>query len=155
MIRRIHIIIDCSGSMMAYGKKEILLNANRALRRCSMKREYQSFQIDFYQWNTEITIWNKGTLQIHGSADINAFMNFLEECEKNDRILLLSDGSFSLDEIEIKLKQDKILLLPIAVGADADLNSLKRMSSVRKVYTISSIIDVFERICNGFDQEVH
>ena len=75
--------------------------------------------------------------------------------EENDRILLLSDGSFSLDEIEIKLKQDKIILLPIAVGADADLNSLKRMSSVRKVYTISSIIDVFERICNGFDQEVH
>ena len=149
MIRNAIVIIDCSGSMAEIGKKQILLNANRILRRWATRPEFSGADISFYQWNGDITLWSRGGLQVQGSSNVRKLTEFIDQCIINSGILLLTDGCSSLDEIKEPLRKKNIILLPVAIGADADIRALERVSTTKQVYSVSMLTGVLERICFG------
>lgn len=154
MNRTTRVILDCSGSMEENGKQDILLNASRTLRRWALRPEFGDVQTSFYLWNDDVRLWNKGSLHVQGSADVNKLGEFIVRNGSDVGILLLSDGCFPPEPVSAAMHTNGIFLLPVAVGADANLHTLTRVSSVKRVYQISSLIDVFERLYFRSDQEV-
>ena len=153
MARDAIVLVDASGSMEEIGKWDIILNANRILRRCSIRPEFCSSNISFYLWSKEVLPWTKGGCPLQGSADQKKLEDFLSQCNSGDGVLFLSDGCFSPDRISKIIREKQLFFLPVAIGADADLRTLERISAIKYVYYVSTLIDALERVCFGSNKE--
>lgn len=155
----LYIIVDVSGSMNEMGKIHLQRNLCRyaAQLRGIDQQKYADLDIRFYQWAqdiSEITIQSDGdipALNAEGSSNLCDLSDFLSQ-HLNDtgsaRILILSDGNFP--NIDIESFQNQLSTFPdlivrtVAVGADADLLKLKKISTNNSVHlseNISSTID--------------
>ncbi len=162
----LYIIVDVSGSMNEMGKIHLQRNLCRyatQLRGIDQEK-YADLDIRFYQWAqdiSEITIQSDGDIPVlnaEGSSNLCDLSDFLSQ-HLNDtgraRILILSDGFFNQDDIDRFIRWKKglhILIRIIAVGADADLLKLKKISTNHTVYLAENIASAIDSTIFGFDE---
>ncbi len=166
MKETLYFIVDVSGSMNEMGKIHLQRNLCRfaAQLRSIDQEKYADLDIRFYRWVqdiSEITIQSDGdipTFNTEGSSNLDDLSNFLSQHLKDTgaaRILLLSDGFFSLDAIDrfIQWKNGlHILIRTVAVGTDADLLKLKKISTNHTVYLSENIASAIDSSIFGYDK---
>ena len=168
MNKLIDIIVDTSGSMNEMGKIHLQRNLCRyaAQLRSIDQEKYSGSDIRFYKWAqdiTQLTIQSDGdipALKADGVSNLCVLSNFfsqqLNEYERA-RILILSDGNFPTSE-DIKSFQKRLgtytnlSIRTVAVGADADLLKLKKISTNSTVYLSENIASAIDSTIFGSDE---
>lgn len=159
MSQALHIIADVSGSMNEMGKIHLQRNLCRYATQLDYvsPERYAGVKIHIYQWAqkiSEIKLEKNGDLPVLSATDV-ACLKELSVCisdnlsdSKETRILILSDGNFSSSDIlDLKSQFDNtsgVIIRTVAVGADANQLSLKKLSTNNTVHlaeNISSAID--------------
>ena len=167
MKEALYIIVDASGSMNEMGKIHLQRNLCRyaAQLRGIDQQKYADLDIRFYQWAQDIlkiTIQTDGDipgLNAEGSSNLCDLYDFLSH-HLNDsgsaRILILSDGNFSNSDIVSFQKQlskfPELIIRTVAVGADADLLKLKKISTNKSVHLSENISSAIDSTIFGFDE---
>lgn len=162
----INIIVDVSGSMNEIGKIHLQRNLCRyaAQLRLIDQEKCSGSDIRFYQWAqniSEVVLQSDGdipALNAEGSSNLCGLSSFFSK-KKNDkgkvRILILSDGNFDRDDYKAFLgwkKESKLLLIrTVAVGSDADLLKLQKISTNNRVYLAENIASAIENTIFGSD----
>ena len=156
----IHLIVDLSGSMSEPGKIPVIRNALRCVREWSFFRSDSESDCRFVTvaWNhtvipiditqdTDIVLPRpEGTANFSELAD---FFPFFFQDEEQRRLIFLSDGCYSDDEcgtFQHHCKKLNISVRSVAVGADADLFMLKKISTDGKVYHSTDLTAVIESL---------
>lgn len=163
----LYIIVDVSGSMNEMGKIHFQRNLCRyaAQLRGIDQKKYADLDILFYQWAqdiSEITIQSDGdipALNAEGSSNLCDLSDFLSQ-HLNDtgsaRILILSDGNFpnsGIVSFQHQLsKFPDLIIRTVAVGADADLLKLKKISTNNSVHLSENISSAIESAIFGSDE---
>lgn len=161
------IFVDVSGSMNEMGKIHLQRNLCRyaAQLRLIDQEKYSGLDIRFYQWAQnvfEVVLQSDGDIPVlnaEGSSNLCALSNFLSQY-LNDTgrlmVLILSDGNFPNSDIVSFQKQlgtfSNLIIRTIAVGADADLLKLKKISANNTVYLSENIASAIDSIIFGSDE---
>lgn len=163
----LYIIVDVSGSMNEMGKIHLQRNLCRyaAQLRLIDQEKYSDADIRFYQWAqnvSEVALQSDGdipALNAEGSSNLCVLSDFLSEYLKDTRrsmVLILSDGSFDRDDfkkfLEWKTTHTPTLIRTVAVGADADLLKLKKISTNNTVYLSENIASAIDSTIFGSDK---
>lgn len=129
-LSKLHCIIDCSGSMVEYGKPMLLVNLVRYIRQFT---NYFHKDISYFSWQENIAQlhWpienDVGLLGTKGEGNIEALCNWID-LNPDVKLMLLTDGYFKLSSQQrYQLGQLNHLYL-IGVGGDADLPHLNTLS---------------------------
>ncbi len=167
MNKLIDIIVDTSGSMNEMGKIHLQRNLCRyaAQLRFIDQEKYTGLDIRFYEWAqdiTQLTIQRDGdipALNAKGSSKLCVISDFLSQY-LNDTgrlmVLILSDGNFPNSDIVSFQKQlgkfSNLIIRTVAVGADADLLKLKKISTNNSVHLSENISSAIDSTIFGFDE---
>jgi len=167
MKSNLNIIADVSGSMNEMGKIHLLRNLCRyaAQLRFIDQEKYSGSDIHFYQWSqnvSEVVLQSDGdipAINAEGSSKLCALSDFLSknlnETEEM-RLLLLSDGNFDRDDYKTFLEWKKdyycLFIRSVAVGVDADLLKLKKISTNNTVYLSENIASAIDSTIFGSDE---
>lgn len=167
MKEALYIIVDVSGSMNEMGKIHLQRNLCRyaAQLRGIDQKKYADLDIHFYQWAqdvSEIIIQSDGDIPVltaEGSSNLCNLSDFLSQ-HLNDtvraRFLILSDGNFSNSDISSFQKQlsscPDLITRAVAVGADADLLKLKKISTNNSVHLSENISSAIDSTIFGSDK---
>jgi len=154
MTETIYIIVDVSGSMNEMGKIHLQRNLCRTISQLQLinQEKYSGLEFPFYQWAqnvSEVALQadeDIPALTAEGSSNLAVLSDFLSvhlDDAENSKVVILSDGNFEQDDYQQflawKNRQETILIRTIAVGADADLLKLKKISSNNTVYLAENI----------------
>ncbi len=160
-------VVDVSGSMNEMGKIHLQRNLCRFAAQLKLIDwdKYANLRINFYQWAqdiSEITIQNDGdipALNAGGSSSLNVLSNFFSQIPnvtEKPNVLLLSDGNFDYNEyssfLNWKQEHNKIIIHTVAVGADADLLRLKKISTNNSVHLSENIASAIDSIIFDSDE---
>lgn len=161
------IFVDVSGSMSEMGKIHLQRNLCRyaAQLRLIEQEKYSGSDIRFYQWAqsvSEVVLQSDGdipALNAEGSSNLCALSYFLSQ-HLNDTgrsmVLIMSDGNFSNSDIVSFQKQlgtfSNLIIRTVAVGADADLLKLKKISTNNAVYLSENIASAIDGTIFGSDE---
>lgn len=163
----LYIIVDVSGSMNEMGKIHLQRNLCRYVTQLRLIEQdrYSGLDIRFYQWAqnvSEVPLQGDGdipALNAQGSSSLSVLSDFLSEDKmnaENSKILILSDGNFDRDDYQAFLKWKENHALPmartVAVGADADLLKLKKISTNNTVYLSENIASAIDSTIFGSDE---
>ncbi|MCX4039890.1 hypothetical protein OR606_06705 [Aeromonas hydrophila] len=163
----LYIIVDVSGSMNEMGKIHLQRNLCRyaAQLRGIDQQQYADLDIRFYQWAqdiSEVTIQSDGdipSLNAEGSSNLCDLYDFLSQYLNDSgsaRILILSDGNFpNSDIVSFKNQLSKfpdLIIRTVAVGADADLLKLKKISTNNSVHLSENISSAIDSTIFGSDE---
>ena len=163
----LYIIVDVSGSMNEMGKIHLQRNLCRyaAQLRGIDQQKYADLDIRFYQWAqdiSEVTIQSDGdipSLNAEGSSNLCDLYDFLSQYLNDSgsaRILILSDGNFpNSDIVSFKNQLSKfpdLIIRTVAVGADADLLKLKKISTNNSVHLSENISSAIDSTIFGSDE---
>lgn len=144
---RIDVIADCSGSMREMGKADVMRNAVRTLSVWFERPENSGCQLAIYLWTDALTRLVKGgKLAFRGKADPSVLREHLDALPEGARVLLLSDGLFSVEPLTRKAREKSVLLIPVQIGADANEQALRSLSHARRVFRVSELLGVAERL---------
>ncbi|EHZ6901839.1 hypothetical protein K6N94_002491 [Vibrio cholerae] len=161
------IFVDVSGSMNEMGKIHLQRNLCRyaAHLRLIDKEKYSGLDIRFYQWAqnvSEIVLHsdeNIPALNAEGSSNLCVISDFLSQYQSDTgrlMVLILSDGNFPDPDFESFLKQrgtfSDLIIRTVAVGADADLLKLKKISTNNTVYLSENIASAIDSTIFGSDE---
>lgn len=167
MKESLYIIVDVSGSMNEMGKIHLQRNLCRyaAQLRGIDQQKYASLDIRFYQWAqdiSEITIQSDRdipALNAEGSSNLCDLSDFLSQYLNDTgsaRILILSDGNFPNSNIVSFQNQlskfPDLIIRTVAVGADADLLKLKKISTNNSVHLSENISSAIDSTIFGSDE---
>lgn len=142
---KIDVIADCSGGMREMGKDDVILNALRAVSAWSKRPENDGCQFDIYLWSEALTRLEKGvTMVFQGKANPSVLLEHLDALPDGARVLLLSDGLFP---VEMLTRKKSLLLTPVQIGADANCQALRSLSRVGRVFRVSELFGLMERLC--------
>ncbi|MDB4542834.1 VWA domain-containing protein [bacterium] len=161
----VEVIVDTSGSMAEMGKIHLQWNLCRFIRELDTINPIFQSDADFriFQWNSKI-----GELELEangditttvpvGASDLVVLSSMLEtHLVKNHRlnVLILSDGYFNssmLNHFNRWLKDHPdISIRTVAIGADANLHSLKHLSTNNDVYFPEDIPAAIESMVYDF-----
>ncbi|WP_133405882.1 VWA domain-containing protein [Parashewanella tropica] len=166
----INIIVDTSGSMNDMGKIHLQRNLCRyadKLRAIEFEK-YSKLDIRFYQWAqnvSEVALQIDGDIPVlsaKGSSnlcELSGFLNELNKDKEKARVLILSDGNFPNSYIVSFQNQmdifSSLLIRTVAVGADADLLKLKKISTNNTVYLSENIASAIESTIFGSDESLN
>lgn len=167
MKEALYIIVDVSGSMNEMGKIHLQRNLCRyaAQLRGIDQEKYADLDIRFYQWTqdiSEITIQCDGdipALNAEGPSNLCVLSDFLSQhlnITGSAKILILSDGNFPNSDI-INFKNQlatfsDLIIRTVAVGYDANLLKLKKISSNSTVYLSENIASAMDSAIFGSDE---
>ena len=161
----LYIIVDVSGSMNEMGKIHLQRNMCRYAAQLQLidPEKYSCSDIRFYQWGqniSEIVLQSSGdipALNAEGSSSPSVLFDFLSR-NLNDigksKVLILSDGKFP----DIVSFQNQLGTFPdlivrtVAVGADADLLKLRKISTNNTVYLSENIAPAIDSAIFGSDE---
>ena len=162
-----YIIVDVSGSMNEMGKIHLQRNLCRyaAQLRLIDQEKYSGSDIRFYQWAqnvSEVALQSDGdipALNAEGSSNLCDLSDFLSQ-HLNDagsaRTLILSDGNFPNSNIVSFQNQlstfSDLIIRTVAVGADADLLKLKKISTNNSVHLSENISSAIDSTIFGSDE---
>lgn len=163
----LYIIVDVSGSMNEMGKIHLQQNLCRyvAQLRVIDPEKYADLDIHFCQWAqnvSEVALQSDGdipALKAEGSSNLCVLSDFLSQ-HLNDAVrsmvLILSDGNFTNSDIVSFQKQlgifTDLIIRTVAVGADADLFKLKKVSTNNTVYLSENIASAIDSTIFGSDE---
>lgn len=163
----LYIIVDVSGSMNEMGKIHLQRNLCRyaAQLRLIDQEKYSGLDIRFYQWAqnvSEVVLQSDGdipALNAEGSSNLFVISDFLSQ-HLNDTgrlmVLILSDGNFPNSDIVSFQKQlgtfSNLIIRTVAVGADADLLKLKKISANNTAYLSENIASAIDSTIFGSDE---
>jgi hypothetical protein len=165
----LYIIFDVSGSMNEMGKIHLQRNLCRyaAQLRLIDQEKYSGSDIRFYQWAqniSEVALQSDGdipALNAEGSLNLCVLSDFLSQHLKDigrTRILIMSDGNFSNSDISSLKKKlssfPDLIIRTVAVGADADLLKLKKISTNNTVYLSENIASAIDCTIFGSDEQL-
>lgn len=161
------VFVDVSGSMNEMGKIHLQRNLCRyaAQLRLIDQEKYSGSDIRFYQWAqnvSEVALQSDGdipALNAEGFSKLCVLSDFLSQ-HLNDTgrsmILILSDGNFPNSDIvsfQNKLGTfTDLIIRTVAVGADADLLKLKKISTNNTVYLSENIASAIDSTIFGSDE---
>jgi hypothetical protein len=163
----LYIIFDVSGSMNEMGKIHLQRNLCRyaAQLRLIDQEKYSGADIRFYQWAqnvSEVALQSDGdipALNAEGYSNLSVLSDFLSQHLKDTgrtKILIMSDGNFSNSDISSFQKQlnsfPDLIIRTVAVGADADLLKLKKISTNNTVYLSENIASAIDNTNFGSDE---
>ena len=163
----LYIIVDVSGSMNEMGKIHLLRNLCRyaAQLRLIDQEKYSVADIRFYQWAqnvSEVALQSDGdipALNAEGSSNLCVLSGFLSKYLKDtgrSMVLILSDGNFPNSDIVSFQNQlstlTDLIIRTVAVGADADLLKLKKISTNNTVYLSENIASAIDGTIFGSDE---
>lgn len=163
----LYIIVDVSGSMNEMGKIHLQRNLCHyaAQLRLIDQEKYSDADIRFYQWAqnvSEVALQSDGdipALNAEGSSNLCVLSDFLSEYLKDTRrsmVLILSDGNFSNSDIVSFQNQlstlTDLIIRTVAVGADADLLKLNKISTNNTVYLSENIASAIDGTIFGSDE---
>jgi len=149
-MKNLTVILDCSGSFAENGKIEIL----RALR-LTVARVAKNFgaKANFFIWRDEINpMTSPKDVVPFGISEISALKNFLTNYNEEANILLLSDGTWSIDEstkIKLLLDSKNFQLIFAAVGADANRSSNYNVSTIGGVWAPADLPAAVQKLLIG------
>jgi hypothetical protein len=129
------------------------------------QEKYSGSDIRFYQWAqdiSELALQSDGdipALNAEGSSNLYILSDFLSQ-NLNDTgrsmVLILSDGNFPNPDIVNFQNQlstfPDLLIRTVAVGADADLLKLKKISTNNTVYLSENIASAIDSTIFGSDE---
>lgn len=155
----LNVIIDTSGSMNEMGKIHLQKNLCRTVTQRLLidPEKYVDVNVRFFHWSqsiSEIIIQSEedvSALNAEGSLNLRVLSEFLSKNIDDDRqrFLILSDGNFpSSDILSFQKKLSSfpdLIIRTVAVGADADLLKLRKVSTNNGVHlseNIASAIDI-------------
>ena len=161
---QIKIFVDTSGSMNEMGKIHLQRNLCRYVMHLPFidKEKYLGLDVQFYKWAqnvSEVDLQSDGDIPVfnaEGFSNLCTLVDFLSQ--NSARILILSDGNFS--NLDISSFQNQLSSYPdliirtVAVGADADLWKLKKISTNSTVYLSENIASALDSILFGSDELV-
>lgn len=162
----LNIIVEISGSMNEMGKIHIHRNLCRyaAQLRLIDHEKYAAIDIRFYQWTqniSELALQSDGdipALNAEGSSNLSVLSDFLSQNLNNTgrlMLLIISDGNFSNSDIVNFQNQlrtfTNLSIRTVAVGADADLLKLRKISTNNTVYLSENIASAIENTAFGSD----
>ena len=163
----LYIIVDASGSMNEIGKIHLQRNLCRyaAQLRLIDQEKYSGSDIRFYQWAqnvSEVALQSDGdipALNAEGCSNLSELSDFLFQHLKDTeiaRVLILSDGNFQNSDIVSFQNQlgtfTNLIIRTVAVGADADLLKLKKISTNNTVYLSENIASAIDSTIFGSDE---
>ncbi len=167
MKESLYIIVDVSGSMNEMGKIHLQRNLCRYAAQLQIidREKHTDLDICFYQWSqnvSKVALQNDGdipALNAEGSSNLLVLSDFLSQ-HLNDTersmVLILSDGNFpSSDIVSFQNQLDgftDLIIRTVAVGADADLLKLKKISTNNTVYLSENIASAIDSIIFGTDE---
>ena len=165
----LYIIVDVSGSMNEMGKIHLQRNLCRYAAQLQFidQEKYTDFEIRFYQWAqnvSEIDVQSDGdipALDTEGSSSLSVLSDFLSQ-NLNDTerpmVLILSDGNFSNSDIlsfqNLLSSFPDLIIRTVAVGADADLLKLKKISTNNSVHLSENIASAIDCTIFGNDERL-
>lgn len=161
------IFIDVSGSMNEMGKIHLQRNLCRYATQLRLidQEKYSGSDIRFYQWAqsvSEVVLQSYGdipALKAEGSSNLCALSDFLFQ-HLNDTgksmVLIMSDGNFPNSDIVSFQNQmgtfTNLIIRTVAVGADANLLKLKKISTNNTVYLSENIASAIDGTIFGSDE---
>ena len=165
----LNIIVDVSGSMNEMGKIHLQRNLCRYAAQLQLidQDKYADLDILFYHWAqnvSEIAVQSDGdipALDTEGSSSLSVLSDFLSQ-NLNDierpMVLILSDGNFSNSDIlsfqnQLRSFPD-LIIRTVAVGADADLLKLKKISTNNSVHLSENIASAIDSTIFGTDDRM-
>lgn len=163
----LYIIVDASGSMNEMGKIHLQRNLCRyaAQLRLIDQEKYSDSDIRFYQWAqnvSEVALQSDGdipALNAEGSSNLCVLTDFLSQhlnATGRLMVLILSDGNFPNSDIVSFQNQlgtfSDLIIRTVAVGADADLLKLKKISTNNTVYLSENIAAAIDSTIFGSDE---
>lgn len=163
----LYIIVDVSGSMNEMGKIHLQRNLCRyaAQLRLIDQEKYSGSDIRFYQWAqnvSEVALHSDGdipALNAEGSSKLCVLSDFLSQHLNDTRrsmVLILSDGNFPNSDIVSFQSQlgtfTDLIIRTVAVGSDADLLKLKKISTNNTVYLSENIASAIDSTVFGSDE---
>jgi hypothetical protein len=167
MKETLYIIVDVSGSMNEMGKIQLQRNLCRYSDQLRLidQEKYSGLDIRFYQWAqniSKVAMQSDGdfpAFNAEGSSNLCVLSDFLSQHLNEtgiSRVLILSDGNLSNSEILSFLNQlstfPDLIIRTVAVGADADLLKLKKISTNNTVYLSENITSAIESTIFGSDE---
>ncbi len=161
---QIKIFVDTSGSMNEMGKIHLQRNLCRYVMHLPFidTEKYLDLDVHLYQWAqnvSEVDLQSDGDIPVfnaEGFSNLCTLVDFLSQ--NSARILILSDGNFS--NLDISSFQNQLSSYPdliirtVAVGADADLWKLKKISTNNRVYLSENIASALDSTIFGSDELV-
>lgn len=163
----LYILVDVSGSMNEMGKIHLQRNLCRYVAQLQLidQEKYSGFDICFYQWAqnvSEVALQSDGdipALDAEGSSKLCVLSDFLSQ-HLNDTgrlmVLILSDGNFPNSDIVSFQNQlgtfSDLIIRTVAVGADADLLKLKKISTNNSIYLSENIASAIDSTIFGSDE---
>lgn len=161
MEKEINVVIDISGSMFSDGKSNVQIYLLKTILHTIKKEKYLNCTIfNFYLWNDDLCYIDCEEMNIifenhelnaivfKGSSNINKIVDLINDVGNNGKFLLLSDGCFDYKEIDEAIKNNHSVFITVAVGADADINTLSKISCLKnKCYKPENIITALYAIC--------
>ena len=163
----VYIVVDVSGSMKEMGKVHLLRNLCRYANQLVKidQENYAGLEIGIFGWGQnilKINPQNSGDLPVFlpgDSISFDALSNFLSKpvSEFEDlKVLILSDGNFERDGLANFIKwtsgQKRLLIRTVAIGADANLFNLKKISTNDTVFEAENITSAFNSTIWGTDE---
>jgi hypothetical protein len=155
----LNIIVDVSGSMNEMGKIHLQRNLCRYAAQLQLidQEKYTDFDIRFYQWAmdvSKIALQSDGdipVLKTAGSSSLCVLSDFLSQNQNDSErllVLILTDGNIPNSDI-LSFQNNlgsfpDLIIRTVAVGADADLLKLMKISNNDSVHlseNIASAID--------------
>lgn len=139
MEKVINIIVDASGSMGEDEKNAVvkyLLNGISSARRSNSLGQEVLFNL--FQWGKEtkqIEDIEKAKISFEGKNDVRGLDELGKIIDKQDSILLISDGNFEISEKQ-KMKELSNNILPVFVGVDANRAVLQDISTNKVIYSV-------------------
>lgn len=161
------IFVDVSGSMNEMGKIHLQRNLCRYVAQLRLidKEKYSGLDIRFYQWaqNVAVAVLQSDgdipALNAEGSSNLCVISDFLSQYQSDTgrlMVLILSDGNFPNSDIVSFQKQlgtfSNLIIRTVAVGADADLFKLKKISTNSTVYLSENIASAIDSTIFGSDE---
>ncbi len=163
------VIVDVSGSMNEMGKILLQRNLCRFANQLKMIDKEQYADVDI-----KLIAWGQNTFEIEpdDSGEVPAFvaegtLNFSELCNNLSKnlsnneclkVLILSDGNFEGEGLATfaswKSVNEKLLIRTVAIGADANLFNLKKVSSANTVFDAENIASAINAAIWGSDVQI-
>ncbi len=163
----LNIIVDVSGSMNEMKKNHLRRNLCRYVAQLQLidQEKYADLDIRFYQWTqniSKVVLQSDGdipALSAEGSSNLCVLSDVLSH-RLNDTgrsmALILSDGNFSNSNIVSFQNQlstfPDLIIRTVAIGADADLLKLRKISTNKTVYLSENIASAIDSTIFGSDE---
>ena len=136
------VIADMSGSVGELGKRRTAVNLVRAVK-------WLDRDAEIFTWQDTITqTQDLDAVKPAGKSDVHTLYDFITNSE-HTRFLLISDGNF---DPSITLKPSGKLIRTLALGADADLRTLQKLSTNGTVYLAENVRAAFDAASYDYDE---